>query len=261
MNIDVSYDTHNFIIMYKNNIYKCFVYSSIIYNIVMEVHMENLQSMFADSNEKQIATLGGSYLRNFLATGSLDKGFCAVSDKRVYFRGKCYYKSGNSYKNSKEERTVDLKDITGTGFVITRHWLLRTISLVLIIPTFVIFFFLYGKEIDFVTSIFFTIWLCSLIGTIVCGVLYFVLKLRLFEIAYAGGKIAFKASNYSEEEMQTFQKQLRMAKDNYNPSASTPANTVSSSMADELKKYKDLLDAGAISQEEYDSVKSKILSK
>lgn len=220
--------------------------------------MENLQNMFVDSNEKQIATLGGSYLKNFLTTGSLDKGFCAVSDKRVYFRGKCYYKSGNSYKNSKEERTVDLSDITGTGFVITRHWLLRIISFVLIIPTVALFFFLYGTASE--SIMFITIWACLLIGTIACGVLYFVLKLRLFEISYAGGKIAFKASNYSEEEMQTFQKQLRMAKDNYNPSVSTSVNTASSSMADELKKYKDLLDAGAISQEEYDSVKSKLLS-
>lgn len=101
----------------------------------------------------------------------------------------------------------------------------------------------------------------DLIPLLVLWILYFVLKFKVFEISYAGGKIAFKASNYSEEEMQTFQKQLRMAKDNYNSSVSSAVNTVSSSMADELKKYKDLLDGGAISKEEYESVKFKILSK
>ena len=54
----------------------------------------DLRSMFVDANEQQIAVLGGNYLSNFLATGTIEKGFCVLSDKRVYFRGKCYYKSG-----------------------------------------------------------------------------------------------------------------------------------------------------------------------
>lgn len=267
MDIDVSYDTHNFIIMYKNNIYKCFVYSSIIYNIVMEVHMENLQSMFADSNEKQIATLGAGYLKNFLATGSLDKGFCAVSDKRVYFKGKCYYKSGKHYKSTKEERTVDLKDITGTGFSNTKRFGLFVASVIysilaVLFDIYAIFELNRNLEYGYDSAVP-DIILCIvlvLVPSLVLWILYFVLKFKVFEIAYAGGKIAFKASNYSEDEMQSFQKQLRRAKDNCISTASTSANTVSS-MADELKKYKDLLDAGAISQEEYDSIKSKILSK
>lgn len=83
--------------------------------------MENLKSLFIDSSEKQIATLGSGYLQNFISTGAVANGFCVVSDKRVYFRGKCYYKSGTYYRQTKEERTVDLKDITGTGFTSTKN--------------------------------------------------------------------------------------------------------------------------------------------
>lgn len=224
--------------------------------------MENLQSMFVDANEKQIATLGGNYLRNFLATGSLDKGFCTISDKRVYFRGKCFYKSGNNYKNSKEERVVDLKDITGTGFIEARHWWMKIVSPVCAVLALVLFFLLEGKEVDIVTGFFFALWVACVGGAVIFTILYFVLKQRLFEISYAGGKIAFKASNYSEEEMQSFQKELRRAKDNQT-SISQPQTNVSnqstSGIADELKKLKDLLDAGVISKEEYDTLKAKTL--
>lgn len=230
--------------------------------------MENLQNMFVDSNEKQIATLGGSYLKNFLTTGSLDKGFCTVSDKRVYFRGKCYHNVGGHYKSTKEERTVDLKDITGTGFSNTRRFGLLILSVIYSI--WAIIFSI--TTINHINELYERGWehdvpgnqlllVLDLIPLLVLWVLFFILKFKVFEISYAGGKIAFKASNYAEDEMQSFQKQLRIAKDNYNSVVSAPANTVSSSMADELKKYKDLLDAGAISQEEYDSIKSKILSK
>jgi hypothetical protein len=43
-------------------------------------------------------------------------GFAVISNKRVYFKGKCYYKEDGKLKKSFEERTADLKDVTGTGY-------------------------------------------------------------------------------------------------------------------------------------------------
>lgn len=47
----------------------------------------------------------------------------------------------------------------------------------------------------------------------------------------------------------------------YAPSAAPAAPSDSPSPVDELQHYKDLLDRGAISQEEYDAVKAKLLNK
>ena len=91
--------------------------------------MNNMSNLFVDANEKEISTLGSNYLRNFLSTGSLENGFCTVTDKRVYFRGKCYTKSGNNYKSTKEEKTVDLKDVTGTGFTFIKHFWLMILAI------------------------------------------------------------------------------------------------------------------------------------
>ena len=59
-----------------------------------------------------------------------------------------------------------------------------------------------------------------------------------------------------EEVAAYVKKQVRLAKKNKNgPNVVTPL-----SAADELKKYKDLLDAGVITQEEFDKKKKQLLN-
>ena len=170
--------------------------------------------MFVDSNEKQVAVLGGGYLQNYIATGSFEDTFCVVTDKRVYFTGKCFYKYGNSYKSSTERKIVDLKDITGTGFVVLRYWWLKIMAIMCVVIGIIIYLFFSEKEISQFESYQSGTWFVVIICGLLFGILYFLLKQRLFEISYAGGVISFKASGYSEAEMQSFHKELRKAKDN-----------------------------------------------
>lgn len=219
-----------------------------------------MSNLFVDANEKEISTLGSNYLRNFLSTGSLENGFCTVTDKRVYFRGKCYTKSGNNYKSTKEEKTVDLKDVTGTGFTFIKRFWLMILAILCTIWAVVLTFSLVASlpelnESEGWLSILLVIFV-AILPTIVLWGLYWFLKVKVFEISFAGGKIAFKASSYNENEVNNFQRALRQAKDNYKEAPNTVSN---SSGADELKKYKDLLDSGVISQADFDIAKKKIL--
>lgn len=222
--------------------------------------MNNMSNLFVDANEKEISTLGSNYLRNFLSTGSLENGFCTVTDKRVYFRGKCYTKSGNNYKSTKEEKTVDLKDVTGTGFTFIKRFWLMILAILCTIWAVVLTFSLVASlpelnESEGWSSILLVIFV-AILPTIVLWGLYLFLKVKVFEISFAGGKIAFKASSYNENEVNNFQRALRQAKDNYKEA---PNTVINSSGADELKKYKDLLDSGVISQADFDNAKKKIL--
>ena len=219
-----------------------------------------MSNLFVDANEKEISTLGSNYLRNFLSTGSLENGFCTVTGKRVYFRGKCYTKSGNNYKSTKEEKTVDLKDVTGTGFTFIKRFWLMILAILCTIWAVVLTFSLVASlpelnESEGWSSILLVIFV-AILPTIVLWGLYWFLKVKVFEISFAGGKIAFKASSYNENEVNNFQRALRQAKDNYKEAPNTVSN---SSGADELKKYKDLLDSGVISQADFDIAKKKIL--
>lgn len=215
-----------------------------------------MQSIYVDSNEKQQAVLGGGYLQNFISSGSIGKGFCEVTDKRVYFKGKCLKKAGNSYKSTKEERIVDLKDITGTGFTKTRSFVAFVLMIISIV--WAIFLIMMGAIAGVSENAIIEFLACVFSPFVVTVVIYFVYNIRIFEISFSGGKIAFKASNYSEAEIQQFQKDLRLAKDKFGNTSAT-AQTKNTSNVEDLKKYKELLDSGVISAEEFEQTKKKLL--
>lgn len=82
---------------------------------------EKLSGYFVNRDEKYISSLGNGYIMNYLAKGNLSKGFAVVSDKRVYFRGSCFSGQGKTFRRTDEERTVDIKDVTGSGFIYQRY--------------------------------------------------------------------------------------------------------------------------------------------
>lgn len=78
-------------------------------------------SIFVNASEEYISSLGNGYILNFLANRSVKRGFAIISDKRVYFRGSCFTGTGSHLVKSDEQRTLDIKDITGSGFIYKRY--------------------------------------------------------------------------------------------------------------------------------------------
>lgn len=93
-------------------------------------------------------------------------------------------------------------------------------------------------------------------------VLYLKSRKTLFEINYAGGKIAFNVSLYSKLEIEEFQKQLRRSKDlvvDKSSSVGGSTNNLNSSRADEVAKCYDLYKQGVLSKEEFERIKNKTI--
>ena len=84
--------------------------------------IEHLSQSFVSRDEKYIASLGNGYIMNYLTNKSMKKGFAFLTDKRVYFKGTCLSGKGKFLVRTDEERTVDVKNITGSGFVYRRYW-------------------------------------------------------------------------------------------------------------------------------------------
>lgn len=212
-----------------------------------------LSQFFVNKNERLISILGNSYIQNFISTGILSKGFSFITDKRVYFQGKSYnvfYNNSGNPKIVKNSRSqiVDLKDVTGTEIKHFNpiHYLI--IAIIFFIG--LIFTLSFGRN--------FYIYGYYIIPIILAYVfLYFKNKISLISIQYAGGEIAFDIRWFSQNEIDNFQKQLRLAKDNV---VDNPVNNnYNVSSADELIKYGQLLQKGLISPEEYQNIKRNLL--
>ena len=210
-----------------------------------------LSQFFVNKNERLISTLGNSYIQNFISNGILSKGFSFITDKRVYIQGKSYnvfYNNSGNPKIVKNSRSqiVDLKDVTGTEI---KHY--NPIHYLIIAIVFFIFLLI-------LLSIGFSEFKIYIIPIILAYVfLYFKNKISLISIQYAGGEIAFDIRWFSQNEIDNFQKQLRLAKDNV---VDNPINNnYNVSSADELIKYGQLLQKGLISPEEYQNIKRNLL--
>lgn len=249
--------------------------------------IEKLSEYFVNKEEKYLSSLGNGYIMNFIANRSLKRGFAVISDKRVYFRGSCYSGQGKNLKQTEEERTVDIKDITGSGFIYTKY-IGILLGLFIILTTVLIGSILvlcngYGSVLYYWrngtllrrinSNIGEFISMSAIAGICIPFVIfcfsmflnYLKKRKTLFQIQYAGGNIAFDVSFYAKAEIEDFQKQLRRAKDYVSKNAispnrnALPVETTNNDTADNLRKYAELLKDGLISQEEYEAMKKKLL--
>lgn len=235
---------------------------------------------FMSTSEKLVVALGNSYIANFLYNGSVERGIAVVSDKRVYFQGKNYYINMNANGKKKliknqQSRTVDLKDVTGTGMnnYANVTWKILSIVGVVLWVLLMMMMVVFGG-IGARRSLLGTILpLLPLLFAVFCVFMYFKSKVSLVTIQYAGGEIGFDQKWFTQQEIDMFQRELRLAKDRaIEASENAVANKLqeavshitqpvaaTSSKADELCKLADLLQRGAITQEEFDKMKKDLI--
>lgn len=163
------------------------------------------EDVFVDEKEQQIAVLGMGYLSSFIRGEGLSKGFAVLSDKRFYFRGKCLRKSGIHYIKSSEERSVDLQDITSSGFVYWHNILLLIIAITLSV-TCLLTVPVLGVDMPS---------LIVMLMPVIIGfwIPYFLSRKCIYEVCFAGGVIALRASKYGIKETHDFDQKLRKGKD------------------------------------------------
>ena len=196
--------------------------------------MKELKELFIDVNEKEASVLGEGYLYRFLKEDILHSGFCVLTDKRLYFKGRYFQKSGKGYRSDKGEYAIDLKDVTGSGFSTTRFGIVFFLE-VLFVIVLAALTALFLRFVEVVDHLYFgneAIIKCCLVfmvlGLFAVPIYYYLKPFRIFVIEYAGGGIAFLVFDYLEEDARLFQKALYKAKDALTPmnEASVPKETV-----------------------------------
>lgn len=252
---------------------------------------KRFQKIFMSPNEKMVAVLGNSYIENFFQNGSLSKGFAVISDKRAYFQGNNYYISHDAKGRKKvvknqQSRTVDLKDITGTGMDSYSNIVWKIWGYVCSVFMVIFLLFFWSKTanaaametepagaVSSFASVIIIFFLLFLGVLILCFYMYQRSKVSLVTIQYAGGEIGFDKKWFTQQEIDLFQKQLRLAKDKAieasdNAVATKLQEAVSAiaqpaapkiSKADEISKLTDLLAKGVITQEEFEKMKKDLI--
>lgn len=191
-----------------------------------------LTKMFVSPEERIVSVLGNNTAETFFSTGTLGNGFAVLSNKRVYFRGRCFLRSGKRFSVRKEERVVDVPNITGTGFVYSNPIWLLVLSIVFAITAIIsLTQILNGSNA-------WPVMLPALLIAGGCFAFYRSKKRTLFEISFAGGGIAFDVSWFPTEEAQFFQKNLKLVGDSLKEQEKQSGRGFSA--ADELGKLGNL---------------------
>lgn len=177
----------------------------------------DFKDVFIDPTEKFIAILGNDYLQNVIVKGDLSKGFAIVTDRRLYFKGTSFTYFGEKFRKTIDDKVVDLKDITGTGYQRSEPFWMIAVASLLILYFVAIFFLLLNNSNLYQFSIPRSFWglSCgiSFVISLILLVFYLINCKDFFQIAYAGGEICFETSGYKKEEIDEFHKKLRLSKD------------------------------------------------
>ncbi len=157
--------------------------------------------IFVEPDEKYISSLGDGYLNSFLTSQSINRCVALLSDKRVYLRGNMLDVNYGKLGRVNRQQTVDLQDVTGTGFIYVspKVWQLFLAIIMILIGL-----------VCILTGI--VIGMASVVLSILFFMAYFKGRKTYFVIEYAGGCIKFEASIYGLAESQDFEKQIRRAK-------------------------------------------------
>lgn len=204
--------------------------------------MKEVKELFIDADEKETSILGEWYLHRFLKEDILHSGFCVLTDKRLYFKGKYFHKIGRGYRSDKGEYAIDLKDVTGSGFSTARFGIVFFLEVLFVIVLSVLTA-LFLRLVEVVEHYYFgydaIISLClffMVLGLLAVPFYYYLKPFKIFVIEYAGGGIAFLAFDYLEEDVRVFQKALYKAKDSLSPAlrqeSAKPENTGAVESAD-----------------------------
>ncbi|MCM1190503.1 MAG: zinc ribbon domain-containing protein [bacterium] len=161
--------------------------------------------IFVESDENYIASLGNGYISSYLTAKSIKRCIAFLSDKRVYLRGNMIDTNSGKVQRFNMQKTIDLEDVTGTGFIYSNPlWKLILSIFLLVLSVISLTGGIYGVTVVFIST--------CIISAILLVVSYIKGRTTLFSIEYAGGCIQFDAAIYGLAESRDFEKQIRRAK-------------------------------------------------
>lgn len=165
------------------------------------------EGRFIDPDEQAIYQLGSGYIGTFLAGGGLTKNAAAVTNKRVYYKGKAFASLGGlGLRRCKITQIIDLKDITCVGIYKAFNIALVVMAALLFLAGIIVM-----AAIPFGGGTVAGIIMMTVAALMVAGA--FIGSRTLLRVDYAGGCIALDIKSFSKKECEDFRIAVYRAKD------------------------------------------------
>lgn len=157
------------------------------------------ENLFISPTENIMASIGNSYLQNFLVSNNFKQNIAIVTEKRMYYKGTAVADNGIV---TNEEGCVSLEDITFTKFTTNTNGSLFAVGICFAVVGLIIAF----TPLSILGIIGIVIGIAlAIIGTISQN--------TVFLVSFAGGQFTFDVSSYPMSEFRNFQRELHLLKD------------------------------------------------
>lgn len=218
--------------------------------------MAQITDIFASPDERLEAVLGTNAAQNFLSTGIMGNGFIILSDRRVYFRGRCLKRVGKRFTYIREDRTVDVENVTGIGFVHFDHLWRKVLGIIFSVLTAAAL--ILGAFLDDFLDDFLFLASATLVIAVIFFVRYAMTKRSVFEIAFAGGGFGLNVRWLSPQESENFQKTIKLVGDERRRQERMYGHGTSA--ATELSRLAELVEKSLITRAEFEAQKARLLN-
>lgn len=165
------------------------------------------EGAFIDPNEQVVYQLGSGYLGTFLAGGGITKNMAAVTNKRVYYKGKALASVGGvGLKRCKITQIIDLKDVTCVGIYKAFNIALVVIAVLLFISGIIIMALIpHGDGVA--PGIIAMVVAAIMVAAAIVG------ARTMLRVDYAGGCIALDIKSFSKKACEDFRIAVYREKD------------------------------------------------
>ena len=75
------------------------------------------KSFFVDEDEQTVSKIGISYVQSYISSSVMGNTSAVLTNKRVYFSGKCFQKSSGHLVKDEREEICELEEIASTGII------------------------------------------------------------------------------------------------------------------------------------------------
>ena len=148
------------------------------------------KSFFVDEDEQTVSKIEISYVQSYISSSVMGNTSAVLTNKRVYFSGKCFQKSSGHLVKDEREEICELEEIASTGIInIKRVALLWTGAILMLLGVILVMVsWNIMEDIPLLMGGF------MIIVAAIMLVIYFVTKGIWYEVSTAGSTIQLRVS-------------------------------------------------------------------